>query len=319
MLSVGCCAAQQLIWRLATSSVVVLFRSLQDGAAAIKDMVPCLHDQLTHVILSLFPTQALLQSDMCRQMLHALAEHYQLDILDLERNHSTIRRTILSKSLQTWVATFSSACAHWIVRRISLIRRFFGTEPKRKRTRQKKAKKQTQGGGPWRAFLHVHAKSEGRQWGGGFMRRMAAQYQALRGTPGFEMFRNLGVLGHMASRAGRSSFARPQRRRERTNPVQADAVLPIDAADALDGRIQASLTELARQSRANTLRRNAEAQAEQDMVATTSAALAPGHTRGLAKSDAVSGQLGSAFVFTPGTPSVAQFCVPADRFCKDDL
>ena len=106
------------------------------------------------------------------------------------------------------------------------------------------------------------------------MRRMAAQYQALRGTPGFEMFRNLGVLGHMASRAGRSSFARPQRRRERTNPVQADAVLPIDAADALDGRIQASLTELARQSRANTLRRNAEAQAEQDMVATTSAALA---------------------------------------------
>ena len=96
-------------------------------------------------------------------------------------------------------------------------------------------------------------------------------------------------------------------------------LLPIDAADALDGRIQASLTELARQSRANTLRRNAEAQAEQDMVATTSAALAPGHTRGLAKSDAVSGQLGSAFVFTPGTPSVAQFCVPADRFCKDDL
>ena len=319
MLSVGCCAAQQLIWRLATSSVVVLFRSLQDGAAAIKDMVPCLHDQLTRAILSMFPTQALLESDMCRQMLHALAEHYQLDILDLERNHSTIRRTILSKSLQTWAATFSSACAHWIVRRISLLRRFFCAEPKRKKTRQKKAKKQTQGGGPWRAFLHLNAKSEGRQWGGAFMRRMAARYHAAKTTPGFQLFRNLGVLGHMASRAGQSSFARPQRRRDRANPVQADVVLPIDAADALDGRIQASLTELARQSRADALRRTAAAQAEQEVVAATSAALAPGHTRGLAKPDAVSGQLGSAFVFTPGTPSVAEFCVPADRFCKDDL
>ena len=151
------------------------------------------------------------------------------------------------------------------------------------------------------------------------MRRMAARYHAAKTTPGFQLFRNLGVLGHMASRAGQSSFARPQRRRDRANPVQADVVLPIDAADALDGRIQASLTELARQSRADALRRTAAAQAEQEVVAATSAALAPGHTHGLAKPDAVSGQLGSASVFTPGTPSVAEFCVPADRFCKDDL
>ena len=166
MLSVSLCAAQQLIWSIGAGSPFVLFRTLAGGVQELFDLPTCLHDQLTRFFLSTFPEPADFQGELAQQMLQVLAQHFQLDILDLERNHSTIRRNILSKSMHTWVASYACANAHWVVRRVALLRQPFRQPPKnaRKVGRPAKPRRSKQGGGPWRAWMHLKARLRGSRW-----------------------------------------------------------------------------------------------------------------------------------------------------------
>ena len=265
-------------------------------------------------------SKELLQSDACQQLLRSLAHHFQLDILDLERNHSTIRRTIQSKSIHTWATSYSSACAHWVVRRVALLRRFFNATPKQKKVRstRKKLKKQVQGGGPWRAFLHMKARNAGQMWSGRFMRNMSQEYQAAKCGPDFQMFQELGVLGEMARRGGKSSFSssRPPKASQPAR-VGLDAVL-LQGADRLENDIKEALADIRSSSRARAASMELAMQDAAAAVAASSAALAPAQEAdGVANANRLCQQLGSAFIFTSGKPSVAEFCVPADRFCQD--
>ena len=55
MLSVSMCAAQQLVWRLANGSPVVLFRSLlsADYVQELMKLPPCLYDEVTAAVMRL--------------------------------------------------------------------------------------------------------------------------------------------------------------------------------------------------------------------------------------------------------------------------
>ena len=86
----------------------------------------------------------------------------------------------------------------------------------------------------------------------------------------------------------------------------------------LQDSLEAQLTALRSESRQLSIQNKREEESAQEAIASTSDALAPVHeAQGVAKRTQISEQLGSAFVFTPGKPSVAQFHVPADRFVQD--
>ena len=88
----------------------------------------------------------------------------------------------------------------------------------------------------------------------------------------------------------------------------------------LQDSLQAQLSALRSESRQLTIQNKVEEESAQEAIASTSDALAPAHeAEGVAKRTQISEQLGSAFVFTPGKPSVAQFHAPADRFVQDSF
>ncbi|CAE7735354.1 unnamed protein product [Symbiodinium sp. CCMP2592] len=336
MLSVSLCAAQQLIWSLGAGSPFVLFRTLAGGVQELFDLPRCLRDQITHFFMSTFPEPADFQGELAQQMLQVLAQHFQLDILDLERNHSTIRRNILSKSMHTWVTSYACANAHWVVRRVALLRQPFRQPPKqpKKVGRPAKPRRSKQGGGSWRAWLHLKARTRGAPWTKRDMARIRREYHAAKAarTADFELAKNLGVLGQMAHRAGKRSFSQPEgrARRSRENKeravealarsaqASAEAIANCANGQELDKELQLQLSALASVSRTRTKHKNMEAEAIDAAVTAGSEALEPYHTEsGLARADRISGQIGKAFVFTPGQPAVAQLLVPTDGFCQE--
>ena len=319
MLSVAACSSHHLIWHMAAGSPVALFRTLRHGEDGLLAMPHCLFDELTTTVLALYHNQ--LESEECSEVLRTLAQHFHLDILDLERNHATIRRAIQSKSIQTWTTTFDTLCAHWVLRRAALLRRPFARKVLKQAKCRKKPRRQVQGGGPWRAFMHLRSKSGGVPWTKSFMLRMKQTYHALKATPDFAMFRDLGMLGHMASRAGKRAFSKPARKRSASRMPGMPGDHGANAEDPvsmLQDSLEAQLTALRSESRQLTIQNKREEESAQEAIASTSDALAPVHeAEGVAKHTQISEKLGSAFVFSPGKPSVAQFHVPADRFVQD--
>lgn len=155
------------------------------------------------------------------------------------------------------------------------------------------------------------------------MKQMSREYRAAKAGPDFEMFRQLGALGEMASRAGRPSFARAPRasqaRRSVPESVQSDALV-LDSASRLDTDIQSKLTMVRVSSRSVTRQGILRRQADLEAVATTSASLATQQEmEGVAKQNLFAEKFGNAFIYTQGKTSVAQFCAPADRFAQEIL
>ncbi|CAE7189583.1 unnamed protein product [Symbiodinium microadriaticum] len=96
------------------------------------------------------------------------------------------------------------------------------------------------------------------------------------------------------------------------------AIANVANGQELDNELQLQLSAIASASRASTKHKNMEAQAIDAAVAAASEALQPYHAEsGLAREDAISQQVGKAFVFTPGQPAVAEFFVPADSFSQE--
>ena len=336
MLSVSLCSAQQLIWSIGSGSPFVLFRTLAAGVDELFQLPKCLYDELTHYFMASFPEPADFQGELAQQMLQVLAQHFQLDILDLERNHSTIRRNILSKSMHTWVTNYACANAHWVVRRVALLRKPFRQQPKqpKKVGRPKKTRRSKQGGGIWRAWLHLKARTGGSRWTKQSMAALSREFHAAKaaGNADYEQAKNLGVLGQMAHRAGKRSFTQPEGRARRARLAReqaaeavarssqacAEAIANVANGQELDNELQLQLSAIASASRASTKHKNMEAQAIDAAVAAASEALQPYHAEsGLAREDAISQQVGKAFVFTPGQPAVAEFFVPADSFSQE--
>ncbi|CAE7236522.1 unnamed protein product [Symbiodinium sp. CCMP2456] len=227
MLSVAACSSRQLIWHMVSGSPVALFRTLQREQDEKFALPFCLQDELTISVMALYHNQ--LESEECSQVLRTLAQHFHLDILDLERNHVRYAE-------------------------------------------QSKANPFTLGPQPLIHSVPTGSFVEQLSFGGLLQPRfgrMSRAYRALKGTPDFAMF-------------------------------------------------QAQLSALKSESRQLTIQNKVEQESAQEAIASTSDALAPVHeAEGVAKQTQISEQLGSAFVFTPGKPSVAQFHAPADRFVQE--
>ena len=166
------------------------------------------------------------------------------------------------------------------------------------------------------------------------MAALSREFHAAKaaGNADYEQAKNLGVLGQMAHRAGKRSFTQPEGRARRARLAReqaaeavarssqacAEAIANVANGQELDNELQLQLSAIASASRASTKHKNMEAQAIDAAVAAASEALQPYHAEsGLAREDAISQQVGKAFVFTPGQPAVAEFFVPADSFSQE--
>ena len=106
------------------------------------------------------------------------------------------------------------------------------------------------------------------------MRNMSQEYQAAKCGPDFQMFQELGVLGEMARRGGKSSFSssRPPKASQPAR-VGLDAVL-LQGADRLENDIKEALADIRSSSRARAASMELAMQDAAAAVAASSAALA---------------------------------------------
>ncbi len=316
MLSRSLCAAHQLIMCYGQGCPAKLFGALKGHIKELLELPMCLHDEMTQEFIKLFPTHEDMESEDAVHMLKTLAQHYAIDILDLERNHASIRRVVQTKSIHTWTVSYQAACSHWILRQSASIRKRFRATKVKRTISKKKTRKQTQAGGSWRAFLHVHAK--GKKFTKTSIKTMAASYREAKRSQDFQVVSELGRLANMAAHEGKASMLKhPKIRRPKTlvpqlahgdpSPFTVDMELQLHDVKASHRKATQSSKVLQEAQESTIVRVSNELEEVQNKS-----------THGLpVTSDPVCNRWGSSFLYTPGNPLVAEFCVPMDDMAKD--
>ena len=311
MLSRSLCAAHQLVMCYGKGCPAMLFGVLKGRVDELLELADCLRDELTQRFLDLFGTREALLGDDAQNMLSTMAHHYRVDILDLERRHASIRRIVQSKSIHTWTVSYEAACSHWILRQSALLRTRFAPKKVKKTISRKKPRRQKQGGGSWRAFVHLHSK--GKKLTKASIKGLSADYWAMKGRPDFAVVAELGRLATLARKEGKaSSLKYPKVRKEKHFPLQKQIADPEGLGSELESQLRQIRAAHTETTKASACKRDAEEEAimeashavqqRQDVV---EHGLAGPHTAG------------NCFVHTPGNPSVAEFCPPMDGMAKD--
>lgn len=146
-----------------------LFGVLNGDVSTVREMPPCMTDQLTKEILRRLPTEENLLPSECMSVLVAFATIIDVDILGIEARHSATRRLVVSKSVQTWPVHMQNLSAEWTIRQhriwkeaAALGRCDQDQKPKPKGNKKKRPfSKKRGGGGPWRAFFRAEFKELG--------------------------------------------------------------------------------------------------------------------------------------------------------------
>ena len=142
-------------------------------------------------------------------MVGVIAHHYDIDIIEIERTHSGIRRNLLSKS-QTWTLSFGDACGDWIVRQNrtnhgrSAKKRLGLVRVKKTAKVKKRVKKKHNRPCTWKAFQHVHLK--GQKITAALVRQASIMYRATKNTPAFQVYEELAAIAKMADETGNVAF-----------------------------------------------------------------------------------------------------------------
>lgn len=317
MLSRSLCAAHQLVMCYGKGCPAMLFGVLRGRVDELLSLPSCLRDELTERFLDLFPSREDLSSVEAFHMLSTLSKEYAVDILDLERNHSSIRRIVQSKSLHTWTVSYQSACCHWIIRQSASLRKRFTPKKVKKTISRKKPRKQKQGGGSWRAFLHVHAR--GQKFTGEFVKKMAAAYRSAKASPDFRVIEELGLLATLAKNEGKDSLLKHPRIRKTANSGQSRSRF-TSTTDSLAGELEDQLGKIRVTHREATKSLQDRQDADEESIMKVSNEIEQqqkGVEHGLLNHNPVSTPMGSSFLFTPGNPSHAEFCVPMDNMAKE--
>ena len=222
------CAAEQLIGVRRKSYPFALFRVLSHecdpnvAAAAVFADPPCLYDELTRRLLHKFDTPEKLSSPEARAVLLALARMMHLDISQIEAQHAAVRRVSTLMSVQTHKSAFETVNAQFIIRQQVIHRAFFqqlrdGPVPKHGRSirRGKEERKKKGSGGAWRAYVRFRCSGKGRKFNRHEMTEIASDYQAIKGTPAFLQFADVGRAATAAAKAGHRPFPRKRVRESR--------------------------------------------------------------------------------------------------------
>ena len=199
MLSRSAGAAHQLIELAHRGCPYRLFKALDGGAYEASCIPECMPDGFTRALLEEYQTYDALQEDEAQHVMSSIAHFMSLDILDIEARHSAARRILTLRSVQTWRMSMSHLNAEWTCRIVILREPWTpvqqATESRTKRRRRataaavrkdgtaaKKRGCKTGGGGPWRAFMHIHAR--GQKPSGALARGLSRRYALLRARNG---------------------------------------------------------------------------------------------------------------------------------------
>ena len=210
----GACIHQLLVMRRA-GFPMQMFRLLTDGSAGMAaDIVEraqkvCMRDELTHELLSRYPTADDLCSAPCRAVLCCIAARREYDICTIECRHASTRR-VSATSAQTWVRSLQHVSAAFCIKQNKLARqnvagvqaspqgaRVAASEPEPARAKQKRARS------AWVAFVHEETQGRtGKKWGGD-MQELSRRFHLLNDA---EMERLQG-LADTATEAARQQEA----------------------------------------------------------------------------------------------------------------
>ena len=203
MLSRLACGVHELLIKphrdMPTRLFALLLRPLPDGIVQqIKDTPPCMQDDFTKEFLEAHGGDLL--ADRPQAILTHLARIMKKETVDIECRHASIRRFLISKSVQTHTLKFADLGRHWVLQRWRRGKCAwpFKTPQQTAEGRHiaKGTKRRRGGGGAARAYISEQLRERGlRLQDGGVARMLNAEY---RGKSAAEK-RRLRLKGRIAT------------------------------------------------------------------------------------------------------------------------
>lgn len=168
----------------------------------------CMADELTTELLKMFPTAEAACTPECQTLAAFLGCALFTDIAKVEARHSSNREVTFARA-RGWPVDISEMNAKFVCRQYVSKTQKVTKERKRPGPRPKKIKrKNTKGGGAWRAYIHHRYK--GIKFSRESMRQISAEYRNL--SPNEKAFyRDVGSQATESHRHGFSSFAGQRR------------------------------------------------------------------------------------------------------------
>jgi hypothetical protein len=190
-------------------------------------MQSCQFDELATAICGMFPLAADMSSPKCQAILSCIASFLEIDNAAIEGRHASTRRVIVVRSAQTHAVSLEMISAEWASQQFrickfeakhvgktpALIKRYIQQERKKAKQEQrikkdagnknKPKRKRKDGGGPWRAFVHVHLA--GRKATSESFKECSEAYRSLSEEE-LKSIREIGSLGKHAYQRGFNTF-----------------------------------------------------------------------------------------------------------------
>ena len=302
----------QLLAVVHRSSPFLLHAALVGDSQALCEAPPCVTDDLTKAVLQLYGSPAELEATDAQNLISALAEVMQCDIVRLETLHAT-RRIVNVHSCQTWSVAMEQLSADWFCRQVVALREgFLPVQPvpsrQRKRGRTVKQKKQgkiTRNGGPWKAFVSQQCKRKGHK-----LLTCTEKCVASEVLTGSISVRS----GKLMSMAAQHGVTEPRVRKRQSIADKSQAASSTDVEHRLQtlSSERRQQTELLKEEQILALAQEHKAQAE--AVALVQQTLPPA---GKDHEQVVTSGSFKCYAGNPLQPHVARFRVPADLLAKD--
>ena len=196
------------------------------------DTPKCIRDELCEWFLSTFPTPDELSTARARIMASSIMLLMDIDVLDVEAKHSSSRRLVNIRSIQTWPLQFSQLAAEFTTwQHVTSMQRVVEQSSSTQSLRHVRKQSKTRGralmrgrggfGGAWRVYVSESGRGRGRGRGGGRHRidfgRRSMEYWRIQRAGGPEWLR-LQRAGRVATERGRRQL---QLRQEQQLPEPA--------------------------------------------------------------------------------------------------
>lgn len=202
----------------------VLLRD-HDEIQRVYQMPPCMADELSSKLLELFPTPKDASSLECQSLAAFLACALFTDIAKVEARHSSNREITFARA-RGWEVDMSELNSKFVCRQFAAkkckkkVRGKPGPRPK------KIKRKNTKGGGAWRAF--IHAKHRGHKFDKESMKVILQEYRSLSAED-MAYYKDIGQAATESHKHGFASFGqsrKPTGQQRRTSAHQDDFLEP---------------------------------------------------------------------------------------------
>ena len=148
-----------------------LFKALEGCAYEVSNIPFCLRDPLTRHILETYEDDySMLQGEEAQHILSSIAHVLSLDVLEIEARHSSARRLITVRSVQTWRLSMCQLNADWYTRQLVIEREPWTPVQSSVVSKKKKRKRALSAQPPVRKDGAPKLRRKGRPGGGGAWR-----------------------------------------------------------------------------------------------------------------------------------------------------